>query len=87
MFRPTSGYIQVQNQSLKHKSVEITSQMQPCNRIYYSRVYGRLNMFLAAYRSSSGALNSICSLWFISTQPWQRPVTACVYKPEAANTV
>ena len=24
-----------------------------------------LNMFLAAHRSSSGALNSICSLWFI----------------------
>jgi len=57
-------------------------------------------MFRAAYRSSSGALNCICSLWFIytcgarllsrlsgkwmnpfSTQPWQRPDTACVYKP------
>jgi len=38
--------------------------MQPCNRIYYSYVHWGLNMFRAAYRSSSGALNSICSLWF-----------------------
>jgi len=30
--------------------------MQPCNRIYYSTVYWRLNMFRAAYWSSSGAL-------------------------------
>jgi hypothetical protein len=54
-------------------------------------------MFRAAHRSSSGALNCVCSLWFIypcgdrplnfPTQPWQRPVTTCVYKPEAANTV
>jgi len=29
--------------------------MQPCNRIYYSTVHWRLNMFRAAYRSSSGA--------------------------------
>jgi hypothetical protein len=36
-----------------------------CNRIYYSKVYRRLNMFRAAHRSSSGALNCICSLWFI----------------------
>jgi len=34
----------------------------PC-RIYYSNVYWRLNMFRAAYRSSSGARNCICSLW------------------------
>jgi hypothetical protein len=39
--------------------------MQPCNRNYYSKIYWRLNMFLAAYRSSSEALNCICSLWFI----------------------
>jgi hypothetical protein len=32
--------------------------MQPCNRIYYSNVYWRLNMFRAAHRSSSGALSS-----------------------------
>jgi len=39
--------------------------MQPCNRIYYSKIYCRLNMFRAAYRSSSGAPNCICSIWFI----------------------
>jgi hypothetical protein len=37
-------------------SGEITNKMQPCNGIYYSTVYWRLNMFRAAYRSSSGAL-------------------------------
>jgi hypothetical protein len=42
-----------------------TYKMQLCNRIYYSKVYWRLNMFRAAHRSSSGALNRICSLWFI----------------------
>jgi len=132
--------------------------MQPCNRIYYSKIYWRLNMFRAAYRSLSGAQNCICNLWFIYTcgdrplsrlgekwiryletksryliqfslssrlylqplvyihmwwpavvqagweldqvsrnqveipdpvltQPGQRPVTTCVYKPETANTV
>ena len=74
--------------------------MQPCNRIYYSKIYWRLNMFQAAYSSSSGAPNCICSLWFIypcgdrplsrlgiPTQPRQRLVTTWVYKPEAANTV
>ena len=45
------------------KSVEITNKMQPCNRIYYSKVYWRLSMFRAAHRSSSGALNCICSLF------------------------
>ena len=39
--------------------------MQPCNKIFYSKVYWRLNMFRAAYRSSSRAPNCICSLWFI----------------------
>ena len=42
-----------------------TNTMQLCNRIYYSKVYWRLNMFRAAHRSSSGTLNCICSLWFI----------------------
>jgi len=42
-----------------------TNKMQLCNRIYYSKVFWRLNMFRAAHRSSSGALNCICSLWFI----------------------
>jgi hypothetical protein len=37
-------------------SVEITNKMQSCNRIYYSTVHWRLNMFRAAYRSPSGAL-------------------------------
>ena len=46
-------------------SVETTNKMQPCNRIYYSKIYWGLNMFRAAYRSSSGAPNCICSLWFI----------------------
>jgi len=46
-------------------------------------------MFRAAHRSSSEALNCICNLWFdpFPTQPWQRPVTTWVYKPEAENTV
>ena len=82
-----------------YESVEITNKMQPCNRIYYSKIYWRLNMFRAAYRLSSGAPNCICSLWFIypcgdrsrlggvPTQPGQQPVTTWVYKPEAANTV
>jgi hypothetical protein len=39
--------------------------MHLCNRIYYSKVYWRLHMFRAANRSSSGALNRICNLWFI----------------------
>jgi len=41
--------------------------MQTCNRIYYSKVYWMLNMFRAAYRSSSGPPNCICGLWFICT--------------------
>jgi len=68
------------------ESVEITNKMQPCNRIYYSNVCLRLNMFRAAYRSSSEALNCICSLWFTYTCG-DRSVTTCVCKPEAANTV
>jgi len=42
-----------------------TNKMQLCNRIYYSKVYWTLNMFRTAHRSSSGALNCNCSLWFI----------------------
>jgi hypothetical protein len=33
-----------------------TKKVQPCIRIYYSTVHWRINMFRAAYRSSSGAL-------------------------------
>ena len=82
-------------------SVEIANKMQPCNRIYYSTVHWRLNMFRAAYRSSSGAptvfaasgLNTHvvtgCSQIWVGTptQTWLRPVTTSVCKPEAANTV
>jgi hypothetical protein len=39
--------------------------MQLCNRIYYSKVYWRLNIFRAAHHSSSGALYCICSIWFL----------------------
>jgi hypothetical protein len=42
-----------------------TNKMQLCNRIYYSKVFWRFNMFRAAHRSSSEALNCICSLWFL----------------------
>jgi hypothetical protein len=42
-----------------------TNKMHLCNRIYYSKIYWSLNMFQSAHRSSSGALNCICSLWFI----------------------
>jgi hypothetical protein len=48
------------------QSIELTNQMQPCNRIYYSKVYWRLNMFRAAYRTSSGALNCIC-IWLVNS--------------------
>jgi len=48
-------------------SVDITNKMQPCNRIYYFNVCWRVNMFRAAHRSLSGALNCICSLWFTYT--------------------
>ena len=68
--------------------------MQPCNRIYYSTVYWRLNMFRAAYRSSSGALTVFAAsglhtplvtgrsqVWVgtaVPTQTWLRPVTTYV---------
>ena len=42
-----------------------TNKMQFYSRIYYSKVYWRLNMFRAAHRSSSWALNCICSIWLI----------------------
>ena len=82
--------------------VEITNKMQPCIRIYYSTVHWRLNMFRAAHRSSSGAPTLFSSsglhthvatgrsqVWVgtVPTQTWLRPVTTCVCKPEAANTV
>jgi hypothetical protein len=62
------------------ESVETTNKMHPCNRIYYSKIHWRLDMFRAAYRSSSGAPNCICSLWFIYPCG-HRPVT-CIYSLE-----
>jgi hypothetical protein len=53
------------NDKILVKPVEITNKMQPCNKIYYSKIYWKLKMFLAAYRLSSGAPNCICSLWFL----------------------
>jgi hypothetical protein len=50
LVNPTSG-----------PSVEITNKMQPCIRIYYSTVHWRLNIFRAAYRSSSGALTAFAA--------------------------
>jgi hypothetical protein len=66
--------------------------MQPCIRIYYS-VHWRLNMFRAAYRSSSGALTVFSAsglhtrmvtgrsqVWVgTPTQTWLRPVTTCAF--------
>ena len=40
---------------LMYDLVEITNKMQPCIRIHHSTVQRGLNMFRAAYRSSSGA--------------------------------
>jgi len=80
-----------------HDSVEITNKMQPCNRIYYSTIHWRLNMFRAAYHSSSGALTVFATsdlhtyvvtghsqVW-VPTQTWLRPVTTCVCKHVCLN--
>ena len=76
---------------LPYYSVEITNKMQPCVRIYYSTVYWRLNMFRAAYRSSSGALTIFAAFGLhthvVTGRTWLQPVTTCVCKPEAANTI
>jgi len=44
-------------------------------------------MFRAAHRSSSGALAEWELARPVPTQTRLRPVTTCVCKPEAANTV
>jgi len=49
-----------------------TNKLQLCNRIYYFKVYWRLNMFRAAHRSSSGALNCFFFWLFI-------PCIFCTY--------
>jgi hypothetical protein len=61
-----------------------TIKMQLCNRIYYFKVYWRLNIFRAAHRSSSGGLNCCCGLCVIYPCG-DRPATTWVYKPETAN--
>jgi hypothetical protein len=55
LFRHIQTWLSWQGKPLSC-SGEITNKMQPCNRIYYSTVHWRLNMFRAAHRSSSGAL-------------------------------
>jgi hypothetical protein len=77
----------------------MTNKMQFCIRIYYSTVHWRLNMFRAAYRSSSGALIVFVASSLdthvvtdrsqdgVGTQTWRRPVTTYVCKPEVANTI
>ena len=57
----------IQQSACSYESVEITNKMQPCNRIYYSNIYWRLNMFRAAHHPSTGAQNGVCSLWFAHT--------------------
>jgi len=70
----------------KYHSLEINNKMQPCNRIHHSTVHRRLNMFRAAYRSSSGAptvfaarglhthvVTGRSQVW-VPTQTWLRPV-------------
>jgi hypothetical protein len=55
-----------------------TNKMQVVIEIYNSKVYWRLNMFRVAHRSSSGALNCICSFWFIypcGDRPLSRPLS------------
>jgi len=43
-----TGWSLVQGTPTECQSVEIINKMQPCNRIYYSKIYWRLNMFRAA---------------------------------------
>jgi len=62
-----------------------TNKLQLRNRIYYSKVYWRLNMFRAAHRSSSGDLNCICSLWFICPYD-DRPLQGWVGKRSISHS-
>jgi len=71
----TSGVSRHGYQHRMTKPVERTNKMQPCNRIYYSKIYWRLSIFRTAYRSSSGASNCICSLWFIYCPYGDRPLS------------
>ena len=58
----SSLYVFCSTKNYDHLLSRNTNKMQLCNRIYYSKVFWRFNMFRAARRSSSGALNCICSL-------------------------
>jgi len=85
-FQTGRNYVLAEIENLFILSVEITNKMKPCNKIYYSTVYWRLNMFRAVYRSihvgpsiSVRIINSITRLhlvgyfyWFIlrCTDPW-----------------
>ena len=48
-------------------SVEIPTRCGFVIEFIVPKCFWKLNMFRAAHRSSSGALNCICSLWFIYT--------------------
>jgi hypothetical protein len=99
MLHVSSSKVIIMWNCYKNDSVEITNKMQLCNRIYYSTVHWRLNMFRAAYRSSSGALTVFAASGLhthvvtgrsqvcVGTGQWLRPVTTCVCKREAASTV
>jgi len=56
IWKSSGHYVYINCYNIKKYSVEITNKMQPSIRIYYSTVHLRLNMFPAAFRSSSGAL-------------------------------
>jgi hypothetical protein len=65
--------------------------MQPCNRIYYSKNLLKVKHVSSGIRliirSSNRPLSKLGGNLPVPTQPGQRPVTTCVYKPEAADTV
>jgi len=45
------------------KSVEITNKMQPCNRIYYSKIYWRLHTVFAASGLYTHVVTGRCRAW------------------------
>jgi hypothetical protein len=82
------------SQVLSSHSGEISNKMQSCNRIYYSTVHLRLNMFRVAHRSSSEALTvfGVSGLHthvvtiVVGTQPWLRPPLRPDYGRHSALT-
>jgi hypothetical protein len=97
-YRTSSGALTVFAASGLRTHV-VTVRKQVWVGIYYSTVHWRLNMFRTAYRSSSGTPTVFaalglhthvvtgCSQVWVGTQTWLRPVSTCVRKPQAANTV